>query len=89
LFVDEYSSFYNYIESNNLTVVKFLCSLDCVDPSAGHNRAVIYASANGYLEVVKFLCSLDCVDPSDNNNYAIKMASSYGNLDVVKFLKSV
>ncbi|MEK6264743.1 MAG: ankyrin repeat domain-containing protein, partial [Clostridium sp.] len=60
--VDE-NSLCNYILSNNLEVVKFLCSLDCVDPSADDNYAVIFASEKGYLEVVKFLCSLDCVDP--------------------------
>ncbi|MEK6264742.1 MAG: ankyrin repeat domain-containing protein [Clostridium sp.] len=61
--VDE-NSLCNYIQSNNLTVVKFLCSLDCVDPSANNNRAVKWASSNGQLEVVKFLKGLNSVDGS-------------------------
>ncbi|MEK6264740.1 MAG: ankyrin repeat domain-containing protein [Clostridium sp.] len=79
----------NYIESNNLTVVKFLCSLDCVDPSAGDNLSVGYASQKGQLDVVKFLCSLDCVDPSACDNRAVILASANGHLEVVKFLCSL
>ncbi|MEK6265541.1 MAG: ankyrin repeat domain-containing protein, partial [Clostridium sp.] len=86
--VDKHSlrntSFYGYLE-----IVKFLCSLECVEPSANHNRAVIFASINGHLDVVKFLCSLECVDPSDMDNRAIRWASFHGHLEIVKFLCSL
>ncbi|MEK6263261.1 MAG: ankyrin repeat domain-containing protein, partial [Clostridium sp.] len=86
--VDE-NSLCNYILSNNLEVVKFLCSLDCVDPSSDDNRAVKCSSRNGHLEIVKFLCSLECVDPSSRYNCAVERASLNGHLEVVKFLCSL
>ena len=43
----------------HLPVIKFLASLEEVDPAAQDNYAIKRASYNGHLPVVKFLTSLE------------------------------
>jgi ankyrin repeat protein len=74
-------------EEGCLYVVKFLASLDSVDPSDQDNEAILIASKNGHLEVVKFLASLPSVNNKSNYSYkSISKASKNGHLEVVKFL---
>jgi ankyrin repeat protein len=69
-----------------LEVVKFLTSLDSVDPGAQDNQAIIAASEYGHLEVVKFLSALDSVDPEDQDYKAIDIAIEHGHSAVATFL---
>ena len=75
--------------SGHLEVVKYLASLDSVDPGANGSYVIKLASENGHLDVVKYLASLDSVDPGTADNYAIRWASWYGHLEVVKYLISI
>ena len=54
--------------AGNLEVVKYLCGLPGVDPTAENNYPVCRASRNGHLEVVKYLCGLPGVDPTTRDN---------------------
>jgi hypothetical protein len=54
--------------NGHLEIVKFLASLDSVNPGDQQNRSIISASRNGHLEIVKFLASLDSVNPGDDRN---------------------
>ena len=79
-----------FIESckyGHLQIVKYLLTLEGLDPIARNNRAIRWASSNGNLGVVKYLVTLDGVDPTAFNNIAICWAAENGHLDVVKFLE--
>jgi ankyrin repeat protein len=76
-------------ENGHLDMVKYLSTLDSVDPEDNQNEAIIIASRNGHLNVVKFLASLKSVNPGDGDNEAIITASDHGHLNVVKFLASL
>jgi ankyrin repeat protein len=67
----------------HLAVVDRLLQEARVDPSAGHNYAILLASDNGHLAVVDRLLQDPRVNPSDANNWAIRCASENGHLAVV------
>ena len=81
--------------------VKVLLSDQRVNPSAGNNQAIQFASSKGRTEVVKLLLNyladkrretkvlpayVYAVDPSANNNMSIRGASMFGHTEVVKLL---
>jgi hypothetical protein len=57
-----------------------------VDPAAGNNFAIRYASRFGSDGAVKLLLADPRVDPTADNNYAIRHASDNGHAGVVKLL---
>uniref|UniRef100_A0A6C0JSM1 Uncharacterized protein n=1 Tax=viral metagenome TaxID=1070528 RepID=A0A6C0JSM1_9ZZZZ len=57
-----------------------------VDPSAGNNLAIRYASVNGHVKVVKILLDDPRVDPSDYNSKALQNASINGHVEIVRLL---
>ena len=90
-----YSDLREACMDGDLELVRRLCSLPGVDPTAKKNLAVRMASLGGHVEVVRYLyevCKVDptyeylCViDPVADAN-AVQMASMYGHLEVVKYL---
>ena len=74
------------VNENHLEIVKLLLSDKRVDPSAGNNYGIRYASIKGHTEVVKLLLADKRVDPSADKNFAIRFASLYGCTEVVKLL---
>ena len=57
-----------------------------IDPTAGYNRAIRWASENGHEKTVKLLLAYERVDPSAEDNIAIIKASEKGHTDTVKLL---
>ncbi|KAJ2991613.1 hypothetical protein HDV02_003663, partial [Globomyces sp. JEL0801] len=60
-----------------------------IDPSAGRNYAIKFASESGYTEMVKLLLQDEQGDPSADKCFAIRRASINGHTKIVKLLKSV
>ena len=69
-----------------IKVVKALLKDPRVNPSAGENYAIQYASEHGHTQVVERLLQDSRVDPSANNNYAIRHAGENGHIRVVERL---
>ncbi len=68
--------------------VRLLLSDSRVDPTAGYNFGMRWASENGHTDVVKLLLVDPRVDPAADNNFPIRIASNKGRGDVVKLLLS-
>jgi len=56
-----------------------------VDPNAGDNWALRWATENGFLEIVKILID-GGADPNVFDGYALQIAARYGYLKIVKLL---
>ena len=78
-----------YLSVKHIDVLKYVCSLDNVYPSAMNNRAVARASAVGTIEAVEYLCSLPTVDPSANHNAAFIEAITAESFDIADYLRKV
>lgn len=57
-----------------------------VDPTAGHNAALLQACQKGYAAVVKLLLADERVDPAADDDLAIQTACSAGHAAVVQIL---
>ena len=75
--------------------MKIILTCDMIDLGANNNRAIHYASKNGYEKVVELLLpnkrvdrSSLIVDSSANGEYAIQFASLHGHEKVIKLLLS-
>lgn len=72
-------------ENDHLEIVKFLCFLDSVNPSA---RNYADQKAAIYDHIANFSCSFDSVDPSDGKHSVLRMAAQNGYLEIVELLCS-
>jgi hypothetical protein len=57
-----------------------------VDPSAGDQYSIRWASTHGHLEVVKLLLADERVDPSAPDQCSVRFASENGHCEVVEWL---
>jgi hypothetical protein len=75
--------FEDAVKTGDAVLVDLMLQDERVDPSAGNNWAIQYASEKGYLDAVEQLLQDSRVDPSAHRNIAIRVASERGCLAIV------
>lgn len=79
-----------FIESciaGDIISVQLLLNDSQVDPTAGNNSAIRWASLIGYYEVVKILLQDGRVNPSDCDHSALHWAKQKQHWDIIRLLK--
>jgi len=67
-------------------IVKYLLTIDSVDPSAGNNYCLYYAIYNSHYNIIKMLLDDYRVDPSKNNNFMFSFSLQLVDKTAMKML---